>query len=59
MVYVDDIIIKDNNLIEIKQFFKQLVVPFSTKDLKTLSYFLGPETMFTFFGLFQYQKKYI
>lgn len=54
---MDDIIITVSNFMEIKQFLRQLTDRFFIKDLETLSYFQGAETMFTSAEFFFYLKK--
>lgn len=59
LVYVDDILITDNNLHEIKALKWYLNVKFDINDLGHLCYFLGIEVACSNIGLFISQRKYI
>lgn len=58
LVYVDDIILTGNDPAIIRTFISLLNNEFATKDLGTLSYFLGLEALYTDDGLFLTQAKY-
>ncbi|GJY17476.1 ribonuclease H-like domain-containing protein [Tanacetum coccineum] len=58
LVYVDDIIIIENNSTEIENFKKFLKTKFEIKDLGKLKYFLGIEVLETEQGLCLSQRKY-
>lgn len=58
LVYVNDIIITDNNSPSIYQLIKQLGPTFAMKDLGPLHYFLGLEVHRTNENLFLSQTKY-
>jgi len=58
LLYVDDIILTDNNNSLLSSFIRQLHSEFATKDLGSLSYFLGLEATSTPTGLFLSQTKY-
>ncbi|XP_068667673.1 uncharacterized mitochondrial protein AtMg00810-like [Aristolochia californica] len=58
LLYVDDIIITSNNLSLLDSFSSKLNSEFATKDLGSLSYFLGLEATPTVDGLFLSQLKY-
>ena len=57
-LYVDDIIITGNNSSLLDSFTRKLNIEFNTKDLGSLSYFLGLEATSTTNGLFLSQLKY-
>ncbi|RVW74211.1 Retrovirus-related Pol polyprotein from transposon RE1 [Vitis vinifera] len=57
-LYVDDIIITGNNYSLLDSFARKLNSEFATKDLGSLSYFLGLEATSTIDGLFISQLKY-
>lgn len=59
LVYVDDIILTDNNDAYLNRFIESLSNCFSLKDLDTLSYFLGIEAYRTPHGLLLNQHRYI
>ncbi|GJS32479.1 putative RNA-directed DNA polymerase [Tanacetum coccineum] len=58
LIYVDDVIITENNLIKIQETKKQLDDEFSIKDLSPLKYFLRIEVAKTRDGLVLSQQKY-
>ncbi|KAF5475499.1 hypothetical protein F2P56_007299, partial [Juglans regia] len=58
LLYVDDVIITGNNSSLLDNFARKLNSEFATKDLDSLSYFLGLEATLTFDGLFISQLKY-
>lgn len=58
LVYVDDIILTGNDPAIIRTFISRLNNEFATKDLGTLSYFLGLEALYTDDGLFLTQANY-
>jgi hypothetical protein len=58
LIYVDDIIITGNNSSLLDSFTRKLNSEFATKDLGSLSYFLGLEATPTTDGLFISQLKY-
>ncbi|KAF5472863.1 hypothetical protein F2P56_009534 [Juglans regia] len=58
LLYVDDIIITGNNSSLLNSFTRKLNSEFATKDLGSLSYFLGLEAISTTNGLFISQLKY-
>ncbi|KAF5477817.1 hypothetical protein F2P56_004430, partial [Juglans regia] len=58
LLYVDDIIITGNNSSLLDSFTRKLNSEFATKDLGSLSYFLGLEASPTSDGLFISQLKY-
>lgn len=58
-MYVDDLIITENNDEAIALFVEKLSKSFSLKDLDPLHYFLGVEEVFAKDGLFLNQSKYI
>ncbi|GJV37117.1 ribonuclease H-like domain-containing protein [Tanacetum coccineum] len=58
LVYVDDIIVTENNVNEIEKFKEFLRTKFQIKDLDKLKYFLGIEVLETDLGLCLSQRKY-
>ena len=58
LLYVDEIIVTDNNPYVFYSFTRKLNSKFATKDLGSLSYFLGLEASPTPDGLFISQLKY-
>lgn len=58
MVYVDDLVLVGNNLIEISHFKKLLDIIFINKDLGNVKYFLGFEVARTTRGISLCQRKY-
>ena len=58
LLYVDDIILTGNNSSLLARFTCKLYSEFATKDLDSLSYFLGLEATPTIDGLFISQLKY-
>lgn len=59
LIYVDDVIIAENNLEKIQETKDCLDERFTIKDLGTLKYFLGIEVARTREGLVLTQRKYI
>lgn len=59
LIYVDDLIITENNIDSIAQLKKNLQHQFPIKDLSPLKYFLGIEIATSSKGLFLNQRKYI
>jgi Reverse transcriptase (RNA-dependent DNA polymerase) len=59
LVYIDDIIIIENNSMKISEIKKSLKERFEIKDLGRLKYFLGIEIAHSIKGLFIFQRKYI
>ncbi|GJW73027.1 ribonuclease H-like domain-containing protein [Tanacetum coccineum] len=59
LVYVDDIIITDNNISEIEKFKVFLKSKFMIKDLGKLKYFLGIKLIDTDKGICLNQRKYV
>ncbi|XP_022874276.1 uncharacterized protein LOC111393111 [Olea europaea var. sylvestris] len=58
LLYVDDIVLTGNNASLLNGFIRQLHSEFATKDLGSLSYFLGLEVTSSSIGLFLSQTKY-
>jgi Reverse transcriptase (RNA-dependent DNA polymerase) len=58
LVYVDDIIITSNSMIEIKRVKSQLNIFFDIMDSDELKYFLGIEVAHSSKGFFLSQRKY-
>jgi hypothetical protein len=59
IVYVDDIIIAGDDLIEKDMLRKRLTVEFEIKKIKKLKYFLGIKVAYSEKGIFISQQKYI
>uniref|UniRef100_A0A1S4BN74 Uncharacterized mitochondrial protein AtMg00810-like n=1 Tax=Nicotiana tabacum TaxID=4097 RepID=A0A1S4BN74_TOBAC len=59
VVYVDDIVLTGTDLYEITALKYFLHDRFKIKDLGLLNYFLGIEMLYTPFGVFLHQKKFI
>lgn len=59
IVYVDDIILIGNDLVELGMLKKKLAANFEIKDLDALKYFLGNEFARSKEGIFVNQRKYI
>lgn len=59
IVYVDDIIMTGDDLVEINNLKKKLDVEFEIKDVGTLKYFLGMEFARSKEGIFINQQKYV
>lgn len=58
LVYVDDLVIADNDLFALQKFKAYLSRCFLMKDLEILKFFLGLVVACTTEGLFLYQSKY-
>ncbi|KAK9073343.1 hypothetical protein SSX86_007667 [Deinandra increscens subsp. villosa] len=58
LVYVDDLVLTGNNPSQLKSFISILHKEFATKDMGSLSYFLGLEVVRSPAGLFLSQSKY-
>jgi ribosomal protein S8 len=56
LVYVDDIIITENNLKEINRVKMQLKEKFDIKDLRLLKYFLGIEIAHSTKGILSHKE---
>lgn len=59
IVYVDDIVMTDDDSEELERLKKRLVADFEIKDLGTLKYFLGMEFARSKEGIFVNQCKYV
>lgn len=59
LIYVNDILVTENNSQAIDWFVQKLDDRFSLKDLGRLSYFLGIEVQYISTGIFLSQRKYI
>ena len=59
IVYVDDIVLTDNDKEELDRLKRRLVVEFEIKDLGALKYFLGKEFARSKEGIFVNQRKYV
>nr|GEX23021.1 putative RNA-directed DNA polymerase [Tanacetum cinerariifolium] len=59
IIYVDDMVITENDEEEIKRQKEGLFAEFKMKDLGNLKYFLGIEVLRSPKGIFMWQKKYI
>ena len=59
IVYVDDIIVTEDDLEKIEKLKKQLAKEFEIKELGQLKYFLGIEVAHSRNGIFISQQKYI
>ena len=59
LVYLDDLIVTDNNNIFLHKFLQDLATNFSVKDLCDLHYFLGIEVLPISSGLLLTLHKYI
>nr|GFA88778.1 hypothetical protein [Tanacetum cinerariifolium] len=59
IIYVDDMVITENDEKEIKRLKEGLFAEFKMKDLGNLTYFLGIEVLRSPKGIFICQKKYI
>ncbi|KAH9796154.1 retrovirus-related pol polyprotein from transposon RE1 [Citrus sinensis] len=59
IVYVDDIILTGNDIVEIKRLKKILATEFDIKDLGSLRYFLGMEVARNNTGISVSQRKYV
>ena len=59
LVYVDDIIVTGNDMIEREKLKTELAREFEMKDLGRLKYFLGIEVAYSKEGIFLSQRKYI
>jgi len=58
IVYVDDIVIIENDIVHISQLKEHLCRHFQTKDLGSLKYFLGIEVAQSKHGVVISQRKY-
>lgn len=58
LFYVDDIVVTGNDAALLRDFIQRLHREFATKDLGSLSYFLGLEVSYSTTGLFLSQAKY-
>ncbi|KAM6560886.1 hypothetical protein CsatA_030125 [Cannabis sativa] len=58
LVYVDDVILASNNLVELEAFKARLHIRFQLKDLGNLRYFLGLEVARSDKGIFVSQRPY-
>ena len=58
-VYVDDIIISGDDLVEKQLLRERLATKFEIKDLRKLKYFLGIEVVYSKQGIFISQVKYV
>ena len=58
IVYVDDIVITGNDIVDISQLKEHLCRHFQTKDLGSLKYFLGIEVAQSKYGVVISQRKY-
>jgi uncharacterized protein (DUF2164 family) len=59
VVYVDDIVLTDNDPTEMKKIKASLATEFETKDLGELRYFLGIEVARSKKGVVLSQQKYV
>ena len=59
IIYVDDMIITNNDEEEISELKRKLFLEFEMKDLGNLKYFLGIEVLRSRQGIFIHQQKYI
>ena len=58
-MYVDDIILAGDNILELACLKKRLAEEFEIKDLGPLRYFLGMEIARNKYGIFVSQRKYV
>ena len=58
-MYVDDIILTGDNILELACLKKRLAEEFEIKDLGPLRYFLGMEIARNKYGIFVSQRKYV
>lgn len=59
IVYVDNIVVTENDDEEIQNLKKSLANEFEIKDLDNLKHFLGIEIAMSKHGIFIHQRKYI
>jgi Reverse transcriptase (RNA-dependent DNA polymerase) len=59
IVYVDDIVLTDNDTVEMKRIKGNFVTEFEMKDFRPLRYFLGIEVANAPNGVFISQQKYV
>jgi len=59
LVYVDDIIVTEDDFVEQTQLKERLSQEFEIKDLGVLKYFLGIEVAYSKVRIFLSQRKYI
>jgi Reverse transcriptase (RNA-dependent DNA polymerase) len=59
IVYVDDIVLTGNDIVEMKRIKSSLATEFEMKDLGPLHYFLGIEVVSSPNGIFLSQQKYV
>jgi Reverse transcriptase (RNA-dependent DNA polymerase) len=59
LVYVDDIIVMENNLDEIRDVKRKLKENFNIKDLGVLKFFIDTEIVYSPKDIFISQRKYI
>ena len=59
IVYVDDIFLTGNDHYDISQMKQHLCLPFLTKDLDNLRYYLGIEVAPSNDGIVIFQRKYV
>ena len=59
LVYVDNIIVTENDEREKHELKKKLVEEFEIKELEKLKYFLGIEVAYSIQGIFISQQKYV
>ena len=59
LIYVDDILIKGSNSVELQSFIAKFSKVFALKDLGNLSHFLGIEVLYGTSCIYLSQRKYI
>ena len=59
IVYVDDMILTEDYLVEMRRVKEQLALEFEIKDLRNLRYFLGMEVARNRSGIYVSQRKYV
>ena len=59
IVYIDDIILTEDDIEELERLKNELAATFEIKDLGTLKYFLGMEFARSKEGIFVNQRKYV
>ena len=57
-LYVDDLLVTGNNLVQLEEFKRAMKMEFDMTDLGEMSYFLGMEIYQSLKGIFVCQKKY-